>query len=141
MRKLIILGVIVLALSSFILYFRWSSSIHQPLNFSHAQHVKANSECSTCHSSVDDLPATSICKNCHSGETFPSQTQWVRVYRVAPDIIFSHTNHKESCETCHVQMVSGARWIHEYRFPMDFCMKCHAEKRAPNQCGTCHRNR
>lgn len=141
MRKLIIFCVIVLGLSAFFLYFRWSSSIHQPLQFSHSQHVKANLDCSTCHSSLDELPSTSGCKNCHSGQAFSAQAQWIRVYRVAPDIIFTHANHKETCETCHLQMTSGARWVHEYRFSMDFCMKCHEQKAAPNQCSTCHKNR
>lgn len=132
------------ALAGMFFYFRWSSAIRQPLNFSHSQHVRSNIDCATCHesSSLDATPDVSLCSSCHKDLTFPQKAQWMRVYRVAPDIIFSHSKHlDDACAACHKSEVAGRRWVHESRFTMDFCMKCHEQRRANNTCGACHKNR
>ena len=145
MRKSLIVTCLVLAgLAGMFVYFRWSSAIRQPLNFSHSQHVRSNIDCATCHEpgTVDASPGVSLCSSCHKDMTFPQRAQWIKVYRVAPDIIFSHTQHtNDTCATCHKAQVAGQRWIHESRFTMDFCMKCHQERQANNTCGACHKNR
>lgn len=143
-RKLIVTALIVFGLAGMFFYFRWSSAIRQPLNFSHAQHVRSKIECAQCHKTgeLDSLPAPASCASCHADMRLPEKVQWARIYRVAPDIIFSHSSHlKISCATCHDQVVAGRRWIHESRFTMDFCMKCHQQMRADNSCGACHKNR
>ena len=125
-------------------YFRWSSAIRQPLEFSHAQHVKKQIVCSTCHVSaqLEQLPAALECRECHADKSFPAEVQWIRVYRIAPDIIFRHANHSSvPCSTCHEEFTEADRWIHESRFKMSFCMDCHEERRAPNECRTCHTNK
>lgn len=135
-------GLIIAGLAASFFYFRWSSRIQQPLNFSHPLHVKARIPCSECHTNLETLPDSVSCHRCHSNHTLLADVQWIPVYRVAPDIIFDHKKHKDvSCAICHEQITSGAAWIHEYRFPMNFCMRCHAEKKAPNECHTCHLNR
>lgn len=145
MRKTLITTAIILAsLAAMLLYFRWSSAIRQPLDFSHAQHVRSKIDCATCHESanLDTLPDLSQCKSCHADMKFPQRIQWIRVYRVAPDIIFAHSQHlSDECGTCHLALVSGKKWIHESRFTMDFCMKCHQQRRADNSCGACHKNK
>jgi len=133
---------IVLFLTGGFFYFRWSSAIRQPLQFSHRQHVLQNISCARCHQVTDTLPEISTCAPCHPDMATVKSVSWQKVYRVAPDIIFSHKEHTEfSCATCHQQMTSAKRWIHERRFPMDFCMECHAQRGAKNECRTCHQNR
>jgi hypothetical protein len=143
-RKYLIALISVFCLAAFYLYFRWSSAIRQPLGFSHPVHVKAQIPCASCHTerSSEKMPPSSLCASCHKGMTIPSATRWIRVYRIAPDIIFDHRNHsKFSCSGCHEEMSSTRGWIHETRFPMDFCMDCHASEGAENDCKTCHKNR
>jgi ribosomal protein L40E len=134
--------IIVVGLTASFFYFRWSSRIQQPQNFSHSVHVKASISCKQCHSDLRSLPISSLCQQCHSGSVMSADVRWIRVYRITPDIIFDHSKHADvSCATCHQQMTSAGSWIHEYRFPMNFCMKCHAERKASNECRTCHLNR
>lgn len=143
-KTLIYIAVALIGLAGMLVYFRWSSAIRQPLNFSHSDHVHRNIKCGTCHNSkdLDVLPNTTACTSCHSDRKFPQEVQWVRVYRVAPDIIFSHVQHSQDpCATCHKDLVEGKRWIHESRFTMDFCMKCHEQRHANNTCAACHKNK
>jgi len=131
-----------IAAALFFAYSWWSSAIVQPINFSHAQHVKKQIACATCHVNTDTLPASIDCLSCHSGMKAPPEVQWIRVYRVAPDIIFGHAKHTQiPCAECHKQMTAAGRWIHEKRFKMSTCMNCHDEMKASNDCRTCHRNR
>lgn len=145
MRKTLVTTIAIVAgLVAMVVYFRWSSAIRQPENFSHSTHVRSNIPCETCHvaGGLDALPAVDVCASCHKDIRFPQRVQWTRVYRVAPDIIFSHSRHSnDDCATCHASLVNGKRWIHESRFTMDFCMKCHEQRRADNSCGACHKNR
>jgi class III cytochrome C family protein len=141
-KTAIIAGLILLFLTGAFIYFRWSSQIRQPLDFSHGQHIKQQIECAACHKSLNALPVTATCRPCHPQFSTTQTVQWIRVYRIAPDVIFTHDRHSDiSCETCHKAMTTPRRWIHESRFTMDFCMKCHAERGAPNECRTCHKNR
>lgn len=138
---IISIGTLILLVGGFF-YFRWSSQIRQPLQFAHGQHVKQQIPCASCHKSADILPAVNTCVPCHPNITATQTVQWIHVYRVAPDIIFAHDKHADiSCATCHSQMIMPRRWIHESRFSMDFCVKCHAGRNAPNECRTCHKNR
>jgi hypothetical protein len=144
LRKVATVAIIAVLLVGGFVYFRWSSSIRQPLQFSHSAHVKRKIDCATCHGSsqLDSLPQPSLCVTCHKDKKFPDRVQWVRVYRVAPDIIFSHEGHlKDDCSVCHKQMSEASPWIHEARFKMDFCMKCHEQRGADNTCRACHKNR
>lgn len=133
---------VIAGLTASFLYLRWSFRIQQPRNFSHSQHVKAVISCKECHQDLASLPGTSLCRRCHAGNQAPVSVQWIRVYRIAPDIIFSHEKHTDvQCETCHAQMTAAAAWIREYRFPMNFCMKCHSARNVSNECHTCHMNK
>ena len=142
--RYLLTGGLILFLAGFLIYFRWSSAIRQPLEFSHSSHVKQGIQCSVCHSeqSSDQLPPGTSCTGCHKDRSFPVDVSWIRVYRVAPDIIFSHNAHASfPCAACHEQMTAGKRWIHETRFKMDSCTQCHEQKGAQNECRTCHKNR
>jgi len=144
MRKWLMALAVLFLLAAFFLYVRWSSAIRQPFDFLHPAHVKERLSCERCHrpQDINSLPATSLCKECHTEKNLPIQAEWRRVYRVAPDIIFTHEKHQDSsCATCHKEMTRTSGWIHETRFAMNFCMDCHARERAPNQCRDCHKNR
>jgi hypothetical protein len=138
-----IAGILIfLAILVSVVYFRWSSAIRQPLEFSHAQHVKEKIPCITCHVTPDVVPTIEGCKECHEQKAFPPRVDWIKVYRVAPDILFTHAKHRQvPCSTCHEQFTKPDLWIHESRFKMSFCMDCHADTRAPNECRTCHKNK
>ena len=142
-RKFHIAVLAAASVAAMLVYFRWSSAIRQPLDFSHAAHVRQNIRCESCHAvqTSETLPAASQCVQCHKGMNFPTEVRWIHVYRVAPYIIFAHAKHTGfSCATCHKAMTSAKRWVHESRFKMDFCMDCHAKSRAKNECGTCHKH-
>src|SRR5262245_43814651 len=93
---LIVIASLILV-AGMIFYFRWSSAIRQPLAFSHGEHVRVNISCGTCHTEKvpDSPPPASICVSSHTGMNPPPETQWIRVYRTAPDIIFSHLQHHD----------------------------------------------
>src|SRR5262249_7125128 len=144
MRKWIIALAVSLVLIGYIAYFRWSSFIRQPYGFSHARHVQQGISCQKCHpvDALDSRPAGTLCKNCHQDIHVLSQVRWIPVYRLAPDIIFSHQGHqKVECTLCHPEMTSPRRWVLETHYTMKFCMDCHALQGAKNECGTCHKNR
>jgi hypothetical protein len=141
-KRLIFIGIFILILLLGVIYFRWSSAIRQPLQFSHAEHVEKGISCTKCHVTADNIPVAADCKECHQQMPLPARVDWIKVYRVAPDILFTHAKHSEVvCSTCHEQFTEPDRWIHESRFKMSFCMDCHADTRAPNECRTCHRNK
>ena len=142
MRTFIIIVAIVAGLYGFFFYFRWSSSIKQPIPFSHSQHVQQKISCDRCHKPADAnyLTLSTNCTNCHADKKIPADVKWIRVYRVAPDIIFDHAKHQQTpCSTCHVEMTSAQRWVRETRFAMNFCMNCHSQQAARNDCKACHK--
>lgn len=140
-----VIGVIavLLLITGLVFYSWWSSGIRQPLGFSHAQHVRENLSCSSCHAgSGEPYPLTDRCAGCHKGMMIPVDVRWVRVYRTAPDIIYTHAKHTSvQCAVCHQAMSSAKRVVHETRFSMKSCMDCHRERNAANECRTCHKNR
>jgi hypothetical protein len=141
-KKLALAAAILAAVVAFITYFRWSSAIRQPLMFSHARHVKAGKPCEACHKNLESLPGTDICRKCHTRKSFPAEVQWIPVYRIAPDVKFHHAGHaRVPCAKCHEEFTSARKWIHESRFDMPFCTKCHEQTGASTKCRMCHRNR
>lgn len=143
MKGWIIFSAIVLTLTGLIYYWWWSSRVQEPLGFSHAQHLRQQIECSNCHSGTGEpYPSNERCAVCHQGMNVPADVRWVKVYRTAPDIIFDHPKHAAvNCSVCHEAMATPKRVVHETRFAMEFCVNCHKQQNADNQCATCHRNR
>lgn len=132
----------------------------QPIPYSHKTHLAFGLACSSCHQNADPgefmgFPAESFCMGCHqaiqtdsphiqklaaaaeAGEAIP----WERVYRIANFVYFSHRVHTKAgatCETCHGPVRERDLMAREVEHNMKTCMACHAEKGAPNDCGTCH---
>src|SRR5262249_41360546 len=95
----------------------------QPVPYSHKTHLALGLSCDACHRNADPgefmgFPPETVCMTCHQaikadsphieklaaaareGKAIP----WVRVYRIAPYVYFSHRVHiaaGTTCEKCH----------------------------------------
>lgn len=132
----------------------------QPVPYSHKTHVALGLKCNSCHRNADPgelmgLPAESLCMGCHRTVKADSpQIQkvaaaaaekkplpWVRIYQLPAFVYFSHrvhTNSGAACESCHGPVRERDVITKEVVHNMRSCMACHAETKAPNECGTCH---
>lgn len=140
----------------------------QPLPFSHAIHAGQQAiACTRCHAGAErgvsaQLPSIAVCMSCHmrpQGSATPPRDQavrersakrgpfrWVQVTRNPGHVYFSHRAHvtfgEMGCDRCHGEV---ATWAETPRSPegklvdMDACMTCHRERKASNECDTCHR--
>ena len=132
------------------------------LNFSHTLHVETNGmECVACHAGVTQsatgytnlLPLHPQCADCHDVEApnncsmcHTSATPTAQLAITDYSERFSHCLHldraKLECATCHVspahldQPLAVGQVGH---FPkMTDCMSCHEQRKAANDCATCH---
>jgi hypothetical protein len=139
--------------------------IKQPIAYNHSVHVNdVGLECVECHVGVENraratLPAIEICETCHSemnGETEAEafvvasvenneEIIWNRVYKLPDHVFFSHRRHtslgKIECARCHgnIQDFDTPPPIPFIALTMEFCMDCHEEQKANNDCLACHR--
>lgn len=132
----------------------------QPIAFSHKLHSEIGIECLDCHTEAKEkswagIPNAAECLLCHATvATGHSEVKkladfqlrkegipWVRVYQVPGIVFFSHANHLkagEECATCHGAVEKRDVLMQEVSTSMIFCMNCHAERKAPNNCVLCH---
>ncbi len=169
------LAVLVFGSAFFITSTPVNSTVTQPIAFKHSKHTPMV-ECAFCHQSVKDSAAAGIpqaprCMTCHSapvtqnpeaqkiksyfesGEPIP----WVRMFRLANDLMFNHKAHVGQgieCQTCHGSVATqeaipagfGRQGVGgPYgRGLMDFCLSCHRQQEAESpgrnlpDCLTCH---
>src|SRR5262249_51497954 len=135
----------------------------QPIPYTHTVHVKgAGLKCENCHAGVAQgpvahFPSVESCMSCHEetatdkpsiqklaayyakGQEPPGQ----RVYGWSEEahVRFNpapHIRADVSCATCHgnVAEMTVARRVVDHT--MGFCVKCHTEQKASNDCLTCH---
>jgi len=135
----------------------------QPIEFPHNVHVGKQIACTEyCHESVSEgpvagLPSVRTCMGCHrniatnrprirqitqmreQGRDFA----WKRVfgYPAQSHVRFNHAPHiraKVECSTCHGNI--GAQRVAQRNvdMTMGFCVNCHRERKAPDDCLTCH---
>jgi c(7)-type cytochrome triheme protein len=138
--------------------------VKQPLSLSHKRHMEADMKCISCHPGAEDqamagFPVVADCMDCHDkargnspdepkvrdyakrGQEIP----WVRVDNLPGHVYFSHATHvtlaKMKCEDCHVGILSAtqALTLPDVHQTMEDCMRCHKERKASNQCKTCHK--
>ena len=130
------------------------------VRFSHKTHVTDEEmDCVDCHLTVEDeaaagMPRMGQCMACHRGidEDLPEKKRplvvfgkkpvWSSVTDIPEENIFSHQKHGEAgvdCAECHPGIETSARITGKVRVAMDACTKCHAKKKAANECETCHR--
>jgi len=134
----------------------------QPIPFPHKVHLAKKAVCTDCHESVEKgpvagIPSVKTCMICHSqiatdhalikavasysdkGVEIP----WQRVYGFthAAHVRFNHAPHVRAgvdCATCHGDLANQTVAERAVDHTMGFCVTCHRQKNAPNDCLTCH---
>jgi hypothetical protein len=133
----------------------------QPVAFSHKLHAGTRKiPCLYCHSNAErsrhaTVPSVNVCMNCHivartdrpaiqmitslyqTGQTIP----WVRVHRLPDYVYFSHRWHVAkgiACQTCHGPVETMDVVRQEQTLKMGWCISCHRQNKAPQECNTCH---
>lgn len=133
----------------------------QPIDFSHAAHVGVDRlECELCHSGARRSPFAGIapverCMGCHryvlpqhpeivkvrrawdAGKSIP----WVKVNTLPQFVHFSHEAHAlggVGCDTCHGNVAAMPRVVRTADLTMGWCVQCHRDRHAPDDCLTCH---
>lgn len=142
-----------------------ASSGAQPIQFNHKLHVADQGlDCVECHQHVTrnrkaTLPGKEICIGCHSEAqgTSPEEQKlvallasseelhWKRVYILPEHVYFSHFRHvtlgQIGCQSCHGEMrelTAPPRKPATNIINMGFCIGCHEDRRASNDCLACH---
>lgn len=139
--------------------------VRQPLPFNHALHIEdVGAACSDCHIYVETgmratIPNLQVCSDCHEEaigesadeawltEQISSDTPipWQKLYHVPDHVFFSHRRHTAvaqiECQTCHGPMAERTSPPNRplVNLSMDFCMSCHRQSGASNDCISCHR--
>lgn len=144
-------------------YFWVKPTPQQPIEFPHNTHVEKGLACTEyCHEAVTKgpkagLPSVNTCLICHAAiATDKPRIQqitalsekgidlnWQRVYGFAQTahVRFNHAPHIRAnveCATCHGDIAHQTVAQRNVDHNMGFCVNCHREKRASNDCLTCH---
>lgn len=137
--------------------------VPQPFPFPHSTHVGRQIACTEyCHESVSEgpvagLPSVRTCMSCHRTQATNRprirlitamyqqgrDITWNRVFGYPPTahVRFNHAPHiraEVECSTCHGNI--GAQQVarRNVDMTMGFCVNCHRERKAPDDCLTCH---
>lgn len=138
------------------------TEVAQPFPFSHQIHLGKGAVCTDCHASVEQgpragLPSINTCMICHSQiatdrpliqqitemQARGLDLNWNRVYSYLPEshVRFEHAPHiraKVECSTCHGNQAEQTVARRAVDMNMNFCVSCHKERQASNDCLTCH---
>jgi hypothetical protein len=133
----------------------------QPIDFSHRDHVQNDGlDCALCHSGARrsafaGMPPVERCMGCHrfvlppnpgvtelrryweSGKPVP----WVKVYTLPRFVRFNHEAHalaQVDCNRCHGDVAAMNRIARVAPLTMGWCVQCHRDQHAPDDCLTCH---
>ena len=134
----------------------------QPIPFPHNVHIAKKAVCTDCHESVErspvaGIPSVKTCMICHSQIATDKplikqvteysekgiEIPWQRVYGFTHEVHvrFNHAPHIRAsvdCATCHGDVSQMSVAEHAVDHSMGFCVNCHREKKASNDCLTCH---
>jgi hypothetical protein len=136
----------------------------QPIDFPHKIHTAdIGVGCTDCHTGVEKgaqagIPSVNICMSCHEDLGDPKDPRiqalrdhakrnedmpWQRVYGFNPEahVRFNHAPHiraKVDCATCHGDLTEMTVAQRVVDHTMDFCISCHKQKGASNDCLICH---
>lgn len=140
-------------------------SPQQPLAFMHTVHVQQNSiPCAYCHFSTSisqeaGIPSVGTCMGCHrfvrgTGPDFQNEITklmgfaadsiaipWLRVHSVPEFVRFTHKPHARAgvdCAECHGDVGAMVQVERVAPLTMGWCLKCHRDQGAPDDCATCH---
>ena len=145
-------------------FFGVRVSAAQPIPFPHKTHIeKAMLKCADYfHESVEKgpragLPSVKTCMICHDSiatdrpliQTITDYSKrgvdlpWQRVYGFTQEahVRFDHSPHiraKVECTTCHGNVAQQTVAERSVKHSMGFCVDCHRERQASNDCLTCH---
>jgi hypothetical protein len=144
-------------------FFGMRSRAEQPFPFPHNRHVEKGLKCTEyCHEAVTKgpvagLPSIKTCMICHDAiaterpliqklaeiQKTGVDLAWQRVYGFAHEshVRFNHAPHLRAgvdCTTCHGDVAKGTVAERAVEHNMGFCVNCHREKQASNDCLTCH---
>jgi len=144
-------------------YFAVKPKPVQPIEFPHNIHIEKGLTClEYCHESVTKgpqagLPSVNTCLICHAAiATDKPRIQqitamsdkgidlaWQRVYGYPEPshVKFNHAPHIRAnveCSTCHGDIAHQTVAQRNVTLGMGDCVTCHREKKAPNDCLTCH---
>jgi hypothetical protein len=138
------------------------SVVAQPFEFWHQIHGSKGAQCTDCHTGVEQgpragLPSINTCMICHSQIatdrpliqqitdmlTKGIDLNWNRVYSYFPEshVRFEHAPHiraKVECSTCHGAQIEQTVARRAVDMDMNFCVSCHKQRQASNDCLTCH---
>jgi hypothetical protein len=143
-------------------FFGYRPAAQQPIPFPHKTHIEKQAMCTDCHETVErgpvaGIPSVKTCMICHSqiatdrplikqvtaysekGVEIP----WQRVYGFThgAHVRFNHAPHIRAsvdCATCHGDLGKMTVAERAVDHTMGFCVNCHRQKNAPNDCLTCH---
>ena len=144
-------------------YFRVGSKPQQPIEFPHNTHIEKGLACTEyCHEAVTKgpqagLPSVNTCLICHAAiatdkpriQQITAMSEkgidlnWQRVYGYghSAHVRFNHAPHIRAnveCATCHGDIAHQTVAQRNVDLNMGYCVNCHREKKAPNDCLTCH---
>jgi hypothetical protein len=118
--------------------------------------------CTDCHETVErgpiaGIPSVKTCMICHSQIATDRplikevtgysdkgiEIPWQRVYGFTHEahVRFNHAPHVRAgvdCSTCHGDVSKMTVAERKVDHTMGFCVNCHRQKNAPNDCMTCH---
>jgi cytochrome c-type biogenesis protein CcmH/NrfF len=138
------------------------TEVAQPFPFSHQIHLSKGATCTDCHTSVEQgpratIPSVNTCMICHSQiatdrpliQQMTAMAEkgidfkWNRVYAYFPasHVRFEHAPHiraKVECSTCHGNQIEQTVARRAVDMDMNFCVSCHQQRQASNDCLTCH---
>ena len=134
----------------------------QPIPFPHQRHIEKQAVCADCHESADKgpiagIPSVKTCMICHSQIATDKplikqvtgyadkglEIPWQRVYGFTREahVRFNHAPHIRAsvdCKTCHGDLAAMTVAERAVDHNMGFCVNCHTQKKASNDCLTCH---
>lgn len=144
-------------------FFGMHTPASQPIPFPHKTHIAKGLTCTDyCHESaakgpVAGLPSVRTCMICHDAiatdrpliqqvtalQKSGRDLAWQRVYGYTPQahVRFNHAPHIRAnvdCATCHGKIAEQTVAERNVDLNMGFCVNCHREKKASNDCLTCH---
>jgi hypothetical protein len=143
-------------------FFGIRPTAQQPIPFPHKVHIAKKAECIDCHESVEKgpiagIPSVKTCMICHSQIATDRplikevtaysekgiEIPWQRVYGFthSAHVRFNHAPHVRAsvnCSTCHGDLANQTVAERVVDHNMGFCVSCHRQKNAPNECLTCH---
>ena len=163
LRHTLLIAAALVAWATAVVWSRTTSpdAPRQPIDFHHRDHVITDRlDCEFCHSGARrsdfaGMPSVERCMGCHrvvqpehpdvttlrryyeSGRSIP----WVKVYVLPRFVHFSHEAHmlaQVSCETCHGNVAAMDRVARVTPLTMGWCVQCHRDTHAPDDCLTCH---